>query len=186
MLICFEHVTNDSDPQCSGRAASPAGGVIGHGGYVSLRLPAQRGSADPSSTCICRFSRWTKRVHPCPPSGTDPAGYLRLIRTLVSRGNFDVLLPTHEQAWLFAVAGDSLDARLPTAVASARSFSRVQSKLEFARLLDEVGLPQPAWEVIDSPKALTGRLTPFYLKTPYSTAGSGVRRISVNGGWGGW
>jgi hypothetical protein len=61
--------------------------------------------ADSNPLCICRFSRWTRRVHPCQPSGSDPLGYLKAINRLVDVGNDDVLLPPHEQAWLFAVAG---------------------------------------------------------------------------------
>ncbi len=133
--------------------------------------------ADPNSTCICRFSRYTKRVHRCPPSGTDPLGYLQAIRTILSRDTFDVLLPTHEQAWLFAVASSSFDTGIRPAVAAAHSFSRVQSKIEFARLLDEMKLPQPLWETVESPTVLAARVPPFYLKAPYSTAGTGVRRV---------
>lgn len=59
---------------------------------------------DQNPTCICRFSRWTKRVHHCPPPGTDPLGYLEVVNDLLADGTFDILLPTHEQAWLFAVA----------------------------------------------------------------------------------
>jgi hypothetical protein len=33
---------------------------------------------DPSRICICRFSRWTRRVHQCPAPGTDPLAYSSL------------------------------------------------------------------------------------------------------------
>lgn len=96
---------------------------------------------DPNPTCICRFSRWTKSVHRCPPAGRDPLGYLETVNSLLATGAFDVLLPTHEQAWLFAAAGNRLEPHGRIAVASAEAFSRVESKLEFARLLDELSLP---------------------------------------------
>lgn len=133
---------------------------------------------DPDLACICRFSRWTKRVHRCPPASSDPLGYIRVVNDLLATGAFDVLLPTHEHAWLFAVGRSRIrqDARM--AIASADAFSRVQSKIEFARLLDEVGLPQPKWQVIDTPDELAGWATPFYLKTSFSTAGTGVRKVT--------
>lgn len=132
---------------------------------------------DPNPTCICRFSRWTKCVHRCPPAASDPLGYLKTINSLLATGAFDVLLPTHEQAWLFAAGRARLASQARIAVASAETFSRVESKIEFARLLDEVGLPQPKWQVVHAPEQLADWPTPFYLKAPFSTAGIGVRRV---------
>ncbi len=133
---------------------------------------------DPNPRCLCRFSRWTKRVHPCPPAARDPRGYLGVVRSLLGVGRFDVLLPTHEQAWLFAVARDRLGSDVPLAIAPAAAFARVESKIEFARLLDEVGLPQPRWQVAHSEHDLDAWPMPFYLKAPFSTAGAGVRRVT--------
>ena len=133
---------------------------------------------DPNPFCICRFSHWTKRVHRCPPACRDPLGYLDTINGLLAAGGFDVLLPTHEQAWLLAVGRARLDADAPIAIASAEAFSRVQSKIQFARLLDEVGLPQPKWREADRAEGLVDWPTPFYLKAPFSTAGRGVRRVT--------
>jgi len=62
---------------------------------------------DPSPACICGFSRWTRRVNRCPPSGKDPDGYLAAVNRVLTKGNFDVLLPTHEQAWLFSMVKGS-------------------------------------------------------------------------------
>ena len=133
---------------------------------------------DPSPFCICSFSRWTKRLHKCPASGDDPIGYLETVNRLLADEDFDVLLPTHEQAWLFSAAESRLSKDANIAIAPPESFSRVQSKIEFARLLDEAGLPQPAWEIIDSAGALEKRQPPYYLKTPYSTAGTGVHLVT--------
>src|SRR5262249_47501799 len=133
---------------------------------------------DSNPACICRFSRWVRRVHPCPPPGTDPRGYLAAVNRLLTAGAYDVLLPTHEQAWLFAAAGKRLAADARIAIASAGAFSRVQSKIEFARLLDEMGLSQPKWRLAHSPDECADWPVPFYLKTPFSTAGAGVRRVA--------
>src|SRR5262249_17510834 len=97
---------------------------------------------------------------------------------LLATGTFDVLLPTHEQAWLFAVGRPRLGQGARVAIASADAFSRVQSKIEFARLLDEAGLPQPRWQVVETPGQLADWPTPFYLKPPFSTAGTGVRKVT--------
>src|SRR5262249_13890289 len=133
---------------------------------------------DPNPLCICRFSRWTKRDHRCPPAGSDPLGYLETLNGLLAAGSFDVLLPTHEQAWLLAAGRARLDPDAPVAIASAEAFSRVQSKIEFARLLDELNLPQPKWRLTERAEGLVDWPTPFYLKAPFSTAGRGVRRVT--------
>ena len=133
---------------------------------------------DPNATCICRFSRWVRRVHRGPAPGADPLGYLDAVNALLRKRGFDVLLPTHEQAWLFAVAGSRLDSSARIAIADAAAFSQVQSKIEFARLLDRAGLPQPRWGVVESVDELAEWEPPFYLKASFSTAGTGVRRVA--------
>lgn len=131
---------------------------------------------DPDRFCVTRFSRWVKRVHRCPPAGTDPHGYLEAVRTVIADRRIDVLLPTHEQTWLFAAARPQLSG-VPVMVADIADFDRVQSKVEFARLLDELSLPQPEWRLINSEPELAGVSFPYWLKTPFSTAGRGVRLV---------
>ncbi|MBV9310043.1 MAG: hypothetical protein JOZ73_04385 [Solirubrobacterales bacterium] len=133
-------------------------------------------SLDPDWLCIARFSRWMHRVHPCPVSGADPAGYLDAVRRVVVERRIDVVLPTHEQAWLFAAATPLL-AGVPVAVADVASFDRVQSKVEFARLLDELGLPQPRWRLVRDRGDLEDLPFPYWLKSAFSTAGRGVRLL---------
>jgi hypothetical protein len=131
---------------------------------------------DPDPLCIARFSRWSRKVHRCPRPGTDPLGYLETVRAVAADRRIDALLPTHEQAWLFAASGPLLDG-VPTAVADLASFHRVQSKVEFARLLDELALPQPEWRLVNSEADLAGLPFPYWLKTAFSTAGRGVRLV---------
>jgi len=131
---------------------------------------------DPDPLCIARFSRWTRRLHRCPPSGLDPVGYLTAVRRVVDERGIDVVLPTHEQAWLFAAAGPLL-ADVPVAVADMASFDRLQSKIEFARLLDELRLPQPPWRLVRDHADLEDLPFPYWLKAAFSTAGRGVRLV---------
>ena len=99
---------------------------------------------DPDPFCLVRWSRWVRRVHQCPSAGRDPLGYLGVVRDLIENEGYDVLLPTHEQAWLFSVAKERLGQRVGLAVAAPSAFAHVESKIEFARLLDQVGLRQPS------------------------------------------
>src|SRR5262249_19756605 len=63
---------------------------------------------DPDPLCIARFSRWMHRTHRCPRAGADPLGYLEAVRRVVAERRIDVLLATHEQAWLLATAKHEL------------------------------------------------------------------------------
>src|SRR5215472_10107345 len=92
--------------------------------HSGVRVEAM--SRDPFA--LCRWSRWARQLHRCPASGTDPAGYLQAVSAVLAEGGFDALLPTHEQAWLFAVGRDRLPAGAPLALAPAAAFGRVQSK----------------------------------------------------------
>ena len=132
---------------------------------------------DSNVACICRFSRWTKRIHKAPAPGLDPIGYIKSLNKLISEGAFDILLPTHEQAWLFAAGRSLLPMNAPVAIASSQAFSLVESKIEFARLLDNADLPQPKWGLVNSSYELGEWEAPVYLKMPFSTAGMGVCRV---------
>jgi len=136
---------------------------------------------DPDPLCIARFSRWMHRIHRCPRSGADPPGYLEAVKRVVAERRIDVVLPTHEQAWLFAAAKPELS-DVPVAVADAASFDRVQSKVEFARLLDKIGLAQPRWRLVRGNSDLDGLSFPYWLKTAFSTAGRGVRLVGGSAG----
>src|SRR6516162_2933320 len=57
---------------------------------------------DPNPLCISRFSRFVRHYYRCPAVGTDPLGYLAFVLHHLSRHHYDVLLPVHEQAFLFA------------------------------------------------------------------------------------
>jgi biotin carboxylase len=53
----------------------------------------------------------------------------------------------------------------------------VQSKVAFARLLDELGAPQPRWWPVED-GTVPGQIPyPYFLKSAFSTAGQGVRQV---------
>jgi predicted ATP-grasp superfamily ATP-dependent carboligase len=132
---------------------------------------------DPNPLCISRFSRFVRRSYRCPAVGTDPLGYLAFVLRHLTREPYDVLLPVHEQAFLFAKVRDQLPYSVSTALAPFDAFLQVQGKVAFARLLERLSLPQPATRIVSSRAELeTLDKFPYYLKTDYSTAGQGVWR----------
>jgi predicted ATP-grasp superfamily ATP-dependent carboligase len=124
----------------SGRQAITALGIAGYRVDV----------CDPDPVCLGRFSRFVRRFHRCPPMSGDPLDYLKFVVDLVARESFAVLLPTHEQAYLFASARDRLPSTVGVALSSFESFERVQSKAEFSRVLIELALPQPRTRLVSS------------------------------------
>ena len=136
--------------------------------------------ASPTRRPLASFSRWCRAVRPVPAPGDDPVGYLHALDALLAAGRCTALLATHEQAWLLAAGERYLPhARERLAVAGAGAFERVQSKISFAALCDELGIPQPAWHEVGCEADLDRVGYPVWVKAAYSTAGRGVRRAAT-------
>ncbi|HVM72503.1 MAG TPA: hypothetical protein VMT91_12150 [Anaerolineales bacterium] len=136
---------------------------------------------DPNPLCMGRFSRYIHKVYTCPVSGSDPVGYLKFIISLLEREHYDVLFPANEQAYLFGWAKQYLTPLVGLAVSDFSVFNRLQTKVAFMQLLDEIGLPHPpsrmarSWPEIEH---AAGKFSfPFYIKISYGTASTGVWRV---------
>src|SRR4051794_25081184 len=103
---------------------------------------------DPSPWCLARFSRFVQKFHRCPGLRDDPAGFLRFVEDLLAARHFDVLLPIHEQVFLFARVreggGDRAGRALPVFVSSRAARGRGG----FGGLLDRWGSPRPATRMV--------------------------------------
>ncbi len=134
---------------------------------------------DPNPLCIGRFSRFVRHYYRCPPVGKDPLGYLTFLLQRLKQERYDVLLPVHEQAFLFAKAQDQLPDHINIALAPFTAFLQVQGKVGFAHLMPRINLPQPPTRIVrSSAEVEASDHFPYYLKTDYSTAGQGVWRIA--------
>jgi len=133
-------------------------------------------SADP--LCLGRFSRFVSRVHSVPASGADPDGYLAAVLEVAKSRSIDVLLPVHEQAYLFAAARHRLPAGLGIALADFAAFEQVQSKAGLAELLARLNVPQPETSLVRSAGEFAqSRPFPFFVKASFGTASTGVWRV---------
>lgn len=130
---------------------------------------------DPSPWCLSRFSRFVRKFHRCPGLRNDPAGYLTFIEQQLATGQFDVLLPTHEQGFLFARVGQRLKDRVGLALPSFESYRAAHSKAGFSRLLDRLDLPQPPTRIVTSAQELRDAVRfPAVVKTSVGTASRGI------------
>ena len=133
---------------------------------------------DPNPFCLGRFSRFVRRVYRSPASGTDPAAYLQFILRRLEQDRYDVLLPVNEQAFLFARVQRRLSVKAGLALAGFDQFALLQSKAAFSRVLTRLDLPRPLTRLVRSRSEIEGLDGfPYYIKTPFGTAGRGVWRV---------
>ena len=161
-------------PEGSSLSAREAIAALGPLGY-SLAV------CDPNPLCICRFSRFTRKFYRSPKMSSDPNAYLAFILELLQREHFDVLLPVHENAFLFSRDCAQISRLTHCAVTDFSAFERVQSKAAFTRMLTELNLPQPPTRLITQQGEIAARHSfPFYVKTAFGTAGFGTWRVTNN------
>jgi len=130
---------------------------------------------DPSPYCLSRFSRFVRKFHRCPGLRDDPAGFLAFVERLLSTGSFDVLLPTHEQGFLFARVRERLTHRIGLALPDFESYRTAHAKASVSRLLDRLGLPQPPTRIVKSDAQLRDAVRfPAVVKTSVGTASRGI------------
>jgi predicted ATP-grasp superfamily ATP-dependent carboligase len=131
---------------------------------------------DPERLCLCRFSRFVRRWHKCPSYSQAPEAYLEFLFDRIRREKYDVLLPTHEQAYFISRFRDEIGAHVHIAVPSFSAMQHAQSKVEFLRLLASLNVPHPRTAVLRSLAELNREWEfPCYLKLAHGTAGNGVR-----------
>ena len=137
---------------------------------------------DPTPYCLARFSRFVQKFHRCPAMRDDPAGFLAFVEELLAAGQFDVLLPIHEQGFLFARVRQRLEDRVGLALPNFPSYRTAHSKAGFSRLLDQLGLPQPATLIVKSASELREAVRfPCLVKTSVGTASRGIWFVRNDG-----
>ncbi len=146
---------------------------------TALGLAGHRiGVCDPNSFCLGRFSRFVTHFYRCPAVGEDPAAYLDFVVAIAATGEWDVLFPTHEQAFLFSRERARIPPAIALAVADFRSFLQIQGKAALVNTLSRLSLPQPPSRIIRTRQELESvSRYPFYVKANYTTASKAVWRI---------
>lgn len=155
----------------SAREAITALGIGGHDIEV----------CDPNPYCLGRFSRFVSRFHRCPGLRDHPLAYLSFVLDLLSRRRFDVLLPIHEQGYLFSAARDRLGSLTHVALPAFESYRRAHSKAGFHYLLVELDLPQPRTQFATNAHELQDKVRfPCVVKTAIGTASRGTWLVRSN------
>jgi predicted ATP-grasp superfamily ATP-dependent carboligase len=128
--------------------------------------------------CLGNFSRFVRKAYRCPSFTRDPAGYLRFLRDRLRAEHYDVLVPTHDQAYLLSRFQEVFRPLVGLALPPFEVMERMQSKVKVLGLFEELGLPHPATAVVRS-RAELERVTelPVWVKLAHSTAGCGVWKV---------
>lgn len=130
---------------------------------------------DPNAFCLGRFSRLVAGRYRCPPLGSDPLGFGRYVVKLLETGRFDVLLPIHEQGYLFSLIADEVRPHAALALPGFDSYARAHAKSGFGSLLQELDLGQPRTEMVHNTDALSRRDDyPYVAKIDMGTASRGT------------
>jgi hypothetical protein len=130
------------------------------------------------TNCLGRFSKFVTAVHRAPAAGSDPSGYLAAVLDVIKKRQIDVLMPVHEQAYLFAARRELIPANVGLALASFQAFEQVQSKERLSALLSSLRVPQPETEIRKRADLdMLDHTYPFFVKTAFGTASEGVWRI---------
>jgi predicted ATP-grasp superfamily ATP-dependent carboligase len=154
----------------SARHTLSALGPLGHTIDVCDPRPAM---------CVARFSRYTRQLFSCPSFALDPAGYLEFVFSRLRADRYDVLFPSHDQAFLLSRFREDLAKVTGLAVPAFDAMRRMQSKAGFVRVLRELSLPCPETVLCSSAADIPAGLSfPAYLKLAHSTAGCGVWHVT--------
>lgn len=130
---------------------------------------------DPDRRALARFSRFVRTFHRCPGLRDRPADYLAFVERLLATKRFDVLLPIHEQGFLFARVRHRLTASVGLALPDFQNYRIAHNKADFSRLLREIGLPQPDTRIVASVSELRSSLRyPCVVKAAIGTASRAV------------
>ncbi len=133
---------------------------------------------DPQQLGLCRFSTFVRRWLRGPSFGHQPAEYLRFVLERLRDEPYDVLLPTHDQVFLFARYRDELRRRVGLAVPEFDAIRQVQRKAPFVRLLQRLAIPQPEVQVVPHLDELDADWPlPCWVKRSLATAGRGVWQV---------
>lgn len=161
-------------PEGSSLSAREAVAALGRSGYTIDVL-------DPDQLCLCRFSRFVRRVYRSPRLSDGPGKFADFLLDHLSSHSYDLVLPVHEHAFLLSAIAGEIRKHCPIAVAPFEAFERLQSKVRFFDLLEKLHLPYPPTQAVASPaKFPHDKPMPYYVKTAFGTAGDGTWHVSTD------
>jgi hypothetical protein len=150
-------------------ASRQAAGLLGRAGHDIGVVCCDR-------LTLTAWTRWVRRRHCCGSYGDRPLDWLDAALDVCVQHDYDLLLPTQEQAAALACGADLVhSAGVRTVVPRFSALAAVQDKATATATLDRLGIPQPPTVVVSAGEARSswGRY-PVYAKLRVATASTGV------------
>lgn len=133
---------------------------------------------DPSPICQCRPSKLRRSYFKVPPFVDDPKGWLQVLGKRLREGDYDVVVPPHDEVFLLSHVRETLEEMTRIAIPPIQAVEEIQSKIRFAEICRELGIPIPESKVINDPKELEDWTEwPRWLKLAYGSAGATVKLV---------
>ncbi|WP_134324291.1 ATP-grasp domain-containing protein [Cumulibacter soli] len=109
------------------------------------------------------------------PYGRDPITWVQEALRIAQDGEYDVLLPTQEQAAALSACADLVeDSGVRTVVPPFAALRKLQDKVSAAATLAEFGVDTPATHIVTAEGIQTWDRFPIYAKQPVATGSTGV------------
>ena len=134
---------------------------------------------DSNPRCWCRFHRHCAHFFKSPHLGSNPRALFEFIIRRLQSESYDVILPIHEEGLLLAKYQNVFGKYTNLLIGDVSAFHTIMNKrlcLERAQFL---GIPTPQMKIAHTLDEVAQLAEfPCYVKLPYGTSSSGVRRIA--------
>lgn len=136
------------------------------------------------ASCPARYSRFVRRAFPCPSFGVSPISYAEFLVRRLKAEHYDVLLPTHDQTYLLARFRKELEALTRLPVPEFAAVEQIHDRVNFARLLGQLGLGHAEADVGMPPNTAQGvfqrgRLLAFHASQVHRASAGVVSRQAM-------
>lgn len=143
--------------------------ILKNDGYIIDILSSAKGP-------ITLFSTKGRRIYRVTNLNEDPVKHLHEIDCILKHG-YDFFLTTHENSWFFSAVKEKISEETNVVLAPVTAFDAVQGKVDFAKLLSKLEIPQPRWQEFNFGDEVNISF-PLWVKINYSTAGTGVEKVA--------
>lgn len=134
---------------------------------------------DPDPKCWGRFHRHCARFFRSPHLRSNPKALFDFILQRLQSEKYDLILPVHEEGLLLAKYRSVFKKHTHLLIADVNAFHTIMHKRLCLERAQSLNIPTPPMKIAHSLEEVA-RIAEFpcYVKLPYGTSSSGVRRIA--------
>lgn len=134
---------------------------------------------DSNPKCWCRFHRHCTRFFQSPLLGANPEAFFAFIMQRLKSEPYDVILAVHEEGLLLAKYRHLFKEYAGLLISDAEAYNTVMNKELCLKRAQSLGISIPPTVFTRTIDEVTQEIQyPLYVKLPYGTSSSGVKRIT--------